>query len=211
MEPEREGLKRQEHLPESVPDLGVGEVTVVVELGRIFVRPDVELRLVDEVDVQEHPDLSQVERRPASPEVAPRRHDRRRLVAPAVAPSGRPVQRVLQRAYIPTINRLIARFRSGNYVYNPRGKRKGCVRTGEGVVVLRGGEEEAVGVADPGAEGLDVRREAVAAVGLEVRVAHGQAGDVDVVDEETRDGLLAQLLGFLIRTEINNNTVSTSR
>ena len=46
--------------------------------------------------------------------------------------------------------------------------------TGDGVVVLGRGEEEAVGVADLGAERLDGRREACAAVGLEVGVEHGQ-------------------------------------
>ena len=60
-------------------------------------------------------------------------------------------------------------------------------RTCDGVA-----EEEAVGAADPVAEGLDGGREP--AVGrLEVGVEQRQVGDVDVLHAQPRDGLLAHL------------------
>ena len=68
-------------------------------------------------------------------------------------------------------------------------------RTCDGVVVLWRAEEEAVGLADLGAEGLDGGREAGAAVGLEVGVDERQVGDVEVVDAQARDGVLAHLRG----------------
>lgn len=69
--------------------------------------------------------------------------------------------------------------------------------TGDGVVVLGRAEEEAVGLADLGAEGLDGGREdgAAAAAGLKVGVDDGQVGDVELVDAEPRDGVLAHLRG----------------
>lgn len=71
--------------------------------------------------------------------------------------------------------------------------------TGDGVVVLGRGEEEAVGLEDLGAERLDGGREA--AVGVdEVGVEHWQVGDVEVVDVQVqpRDGVLAQLRGWML-------------
>lgn len=87
----------------------------------------------------------------------------------------------------------------------PRSERVGSTRRGggwggdlrrtcDGVVVLGRGEEEAVGLADLGAEGLDGGREAAAA-GLEVGVDEGEVGDVEVVDAQPRDGVLAHLRG----------------
>ena len=68
--------------------------------------------------------------------------------------------------------------------------------TGDRVVVLARDDdkEEAVGVADHGAERLDGRREA--AVDLEVGVEQRQLGDVDVVELQPRDGVLADLRGY---------------
>lgn len=77
-------------------------------------------------------------------------------------------------------------------------KLKGA-RTCDGVVVLGRAEEEAAGVADLVAECLDGGREAVAVVGLEVGVAHWQVGDVDVLDAQPRDGVLAHLRGFTVK------------
>lgn len=69
-------------------------------------------------------------------------------------------------------------------------------RTGDGVVVLGRTEEDAVGLLDLAAECLDGGREAFAAVGLEVGVEERQIGDVEVVDAQARDGLLAHLRGW---------------
>ena len=73
LEPEREGLKGQEHLLEPLPGFGVDQVPIAVEkLGRLGECEDEQLWLVDEMDVQEHPDLAQVVARPAPTKVASR-------------------------------------------------------------------------------------------------------------------------------------------
>ena len=74
-----------------------------------------------------------------------------------------------------------------------RGRRRSKeARTCDGVVVLGRAEEEAVGSADPVAEGLDGRREP-SICRLEVGVEQRQVGYVDVLHAQPRDGLLAHL------------------
>ena len=64
-------------------------------------------------------------------------------------------------------------------------------RTCDGVVELGRAEEEAVGAADPVAEGPDGGWEP------EVGVEQRQVGDVDVLHAQARDGLLAHLRRWL--------------
>ena len=63
-EPERERLQGKKDVPQQLPGLRVDEVAVVVELALRMARRDEPLRLVDEVDVEEDPDLPDVVRRP---------------------------------------------------------------------------------------------------------------------------------------------------
>lgn len=53
-------------------------------------------------------------------------------------------------------------------------------------------------MADLGAERLDGGREARTTVRLEVGVEHRQVGDVEVVDAQPRDAVLAHLRGWII-------------
>lgn len=87
LEPEGEGLQRQEHLPDLILGLWIDQVAVGVELFRRQVCFGEDLRLVNEVDVKKHPDLPDVVLRPAAAGAARRAQHRRGSVGPAV---GRP-------------------------------------------------------------------------------------------------------------------------
>lgn len=73
-------------------------------------------------------------------------------------------------------------------------KQQRKVVTSDGVVVLGGSKEDAVGFQDLPAEGLDRRREP--AVGFEVRVYHRERRYVDHLDSHPVPRLL---LGYLDR------------
>ena len=66
------------------------------KLGRLEEREDEQFWLVDEMDVQEHPDLAQMVARAAPTKVASRADDGSWLVRPAVHSSRSPVKCVLQ-------------------------------------------------------------------------------------------------------------------
>jgi hypothetical protein len=97
-EPEGERLQREQHAGELFPGLRVDEVAVGVELLGGLVRLGEHLRLVEEVDVEEYPDLADVVLRAAAAGAARRAQDRGRPVREAVGRARPPVQGVLQRA-----------------------------------------------------------------------------------------------------------------
>ena len=73
LEPEGEGLQRQEHAPDLLLGLRVDQVSVGVELSRGQVCLGEDLRPVDEVDVKKHPDLPDVVLRQVAAGAARRR------------------------------------------------------------------------------------------------------------------------------------------
>lgn len=76
------------------------QVPIAVEkFSRLEEREDEQFWLVDEMNVQEHPDLAQMVAGPAATKVASRADDGSRLVCPAVHSYRRPVKCVLQWAY----------------------------------------------------------------------------------------------------------------
>lgn len=104
LEPQSKSLERENDLFEPLLDISINQVTVTIKLLWRLECLYEELRLVNEMEVQENTDLAQVVLRPAPAKTSSSTDNRTGFVSPAVLASRCPVNGILQGPFIRNCN-----------------------------------------------------------------------------------------------------------